>query len=120
MTHGPSGDRFLTDAPADNQGRGEHISPTDLMAASIGSCTLTIMGIAARTHGIDMSGARARVLKHMSNVPRRHISKLEVDFTLPKTLDAKARTILERAAHGCPVHASVGPDTHVDLKFNYE
>ncbi len=120
VTHGPSGDRFRTDAPVDNQGRGEHISPTDLVAASIGSCMLTIMGIAARTRDLDMRGARARVLKHMSNEPRRHISKLEVEITLPAALDAKSRQILERAAHGCPVHASMGPDTEVALHFVYD
>jgi putative redox protein len=120
VIHGPSGERFLTDAPVDNQGRGEHISPTDLVAASIGSCMLTIMGIAARTHNIDMSGARARVVKIMSAVPRRHIAKLDVEIGLPSALDARARQILERAAHGCPVHASLGPDTRVDLSFAYE
>ena len=119
VLHGPSGERFRTDAPVDNQGRGEHISPTDLVAASIGSCMLTIMGIAARARDIDMHGARARVLKSMSAVPRRHIAKLEVEITLPASLDAKSRRVLERAAQGCPVQASLGPDTRVELEFVY-
>ena len=120
VTHGPSGDRFPTDAPVDNQGRGEHISPTDLVAASMGSCMLTIMGIAARARGIDMEGARARVVKSMSAVPRRHISNLEVEIALPAGLDAKSRAVLERVADGCPVRASLGPGTRVELSFVYE
>ena len=120
VVHGPSGERFRTDAPVDNQGRGEHVSPTDLVGAAMGSCMLTIMGIAARTHDIDMSGARARVVKIMSAVPRRHIGELRIEITLPAALDAKSRKKLERAALGCPVHASLGPDTHVDLKFVYD
>lgn len=120
VTHGPSGDRFLTDAPVDNRGKGEHISPTDLVAAAMGSCPLTIMGIAARERGIDMTGARARVSKEMSPVPRRHISKLDVQITLPAHLDSKQRRLLEAAARGCPVQASMGPDTQVQLRFVYE
>lgn len=117
--HAPSGDRFLTDAPLDNQGRGEHFSPTDLVGAAMGTCMLTIMGIAARNHGIDLRGARAHVEKEMSAVPRRHISKLTVRITLHPGLDPRQRAILERAARGCPVYASLGPDTAVDLQFDY-
>lgn len=119
-THGPSGSRLTTDAPVDNRGRGEHFSPTDLLGTAMGTCMLTIMGIAARDKGFDMDGARAEVLKEMSQVPRRHISKLTVRITLPAHLGARERTVLEAAAHGCPVHASLGPDTHVDLGFVYE
>ncbi|MFQ5599684.1 MAG: OsmC family protein [Candidatus Krumholzibacteriia bacterium] len=115
--HGPSGDRLPTDAPVDNQGRGEHFSPTDLVAGALGTCMLTIMGLAARNHDIDMTGSRATVIKEMSAVPRRHISKLTVEIRLPARLDAQSRTILERAALGCPVHASLGPDTEVELTF---
>ena len=118
--HGPSGDRLPTDAPTDNQGRGEHFSPTDLVGTAMGTCMLTIMGIAARERYIDMSGAHASILKEMSAVPRRHISKLTVRIMLPARLDEKSRAILERAALGCPVHASLGPDTLVDLAFVYE
>jgi putative redox protein len=119
VVHAPSGNRFPTDAPVDNRGRGEHISPTDLVAAAIGSCMLTIMGIAARDHDVDMSGARASVVKEMSAVPRRHISRLTVEITLPARLDTRARRLLEAAARGCPVHASLGPDTAVDLRIVY-
>jgi putative redox protein len=117
--HGPSGERILTDAPVDNQGRGEHFSPTDLVGTALGTCMLTVMGIAARAHGIAMEGATARVTKEMSNVPRRHISRLAVVITVPGRHDARARALLERAAHGCPVHASLGPETKVEIEFVY-
>lgn len=117
--HGPSGDPLLTDAPVDNRGRGEHFSPTDLVGTAMGTCMLTIMGIAARDKGIDMSGASARVVKEMGAQPRRHIARLDVTITLPARLDGRARRILEAAAHGCPVHASLGSLTTVDLRFVY-
>lgn len=120
LVHGPSGQRLRTDAPEDNRGRGEFFSPTDLVGASIGSCMLTIMGIAALDRGIDMTGARAEISKEMSAVPRRHISKLTVRITLPAALDERQRKILEAGARGCPVCASLGPDTEVDLGFVYQ
>ncbi len=119
VVHGPSGDSFRTDAPPDNRGRGEHISPTDLVAAAMGSCMLTVMGIVARDRDIDMTGARAQVVKEMSSVPRRHIARLEVEITLPARLDARERALLEAAARGCPVHASLGADTETALSFVY-
>ncbi len=118
--HTPSGDRVRTDAPLDNRGRGEHFSPTDLVAAALGNCVVTLMAIAARDHGIDMTGTHAQVTKEMSAVPRRHIAKLSVDLVLPAHLGPDARRVLERAAHACPVHASLGPGTVVDLRFAYE
>jgi len=118
--HGPSGQRLLTDAPTDNRGRGEYFSPTDLVGTAMGTCMLTIMGIAARDKGIEMSGARAEVVKEMSAVPRRHIARLGVRITLPAVLTARERRLLEAAARGCPVCASLGPDTTVDLDFVYE
>jgi putative redox protein len=119
LTHGPSGDRMRTDAPVDNRGRGAHFSPTDLVGAAMGSCTLTVMGIVARDRGWDMTGATALVDKEMGAEPRRHISKLTVVITLPAALDDKARTILERTAHTCPVQASMGPLTEIALSFRY-
>jgi putative redox protein len=118
-THGPSGDRLPTDAPVDNRGKGEHFSPTDLVGTAMGTCMLTIMGIAARDRGIDMTGARAEVLKEMGAVPRRHIAKLTVRIHLPAALSDRDRAVLEAAARGCPVHASLGPLTEVDLSFVY-
>jgi putative redox protein len=117
--HGPSGHRILTDAPPDNRGRGEHFSPTDLVGTALGTCILTVMGIAARDRGWDMSGATAEVLKEMGAVPRRHIARLTVTVTLPAHLDDRARRILEAAGHTCPVHASLHERTEVDLTFRY-
>ncbi len=119
LTHGPSGDRMRTDAPVDNRGRGLHFSPTDLVGAGMGSCMLTVMGIVARDRGWDMKGATAKVVKEMGSTPRRHIANLTVDITLPQALDEKARTILERTALTCPVHASLGTQTKVELTFHY-
>lgn len=118
--HTPSGDRMLTDAPPDNRGRGAHFSPTDLVAAAMGTCVLTVMGVVARDRDIDMRGARAEVHKHMSEVPRRHISKLTVEVTLPARLGDKERRILEGAGHACPVHNSLATHTEVALTFVYE
>ena len=120
VTHGPSGDTIPTDAPRDNEGRGEHFSPTDLVAAAMGSCALTIMGIAARKRDLDIRGARAVVVKEMGSTPRRHIARIALDITLPSHLDARSRTLLERAARGCPVQASLSADTKVDMTFRYE
>jgi putative redox protein len=117
VVHGPSRDQLPTDAPADNQGRGEHFSPTDLVAAALGSCVLTVMGIAARRLEIDMTGARAVVHKEMSSVPRRHIGKLTVEIALPARLGPRERRLLESAARGSPVQASLGPDTEVELRI---
>jgi putative redox protein len=119
LTHGPSGDRMRTDAPVDNRGKGAHFSPTDLVGAAMGSCTLTVMGIVARDRGWDMTGATAKVIKEMGAEPRRHIAKLTVAITLPASLDEKARTILERTAETCPVQASMGPLTRIELSFRY-
>lgn len=118
--HGPSGDIILTDAPVDNRGRGEHFSPTDLVGTSMATCMLTIMGMAAQDKGIDITGAGAEVVKEMSAVPRRHISRITITITLPAALDDRERRIMDTAGRTCPVAASLGPDTEVDLRFVYE
>jgi putative redox protein len=117
--HGPSGDRLPTDAPVDNEGRGEHFSPTDLVATALGTCVLTVMGIAARRNGWDMSGSRASVTKEMGAEPRRHIRRIDCHVVLPASLDERARRVLEAAARACPVTASLGPTTRVDVTFDY-
>ena len=119
LRHGPSGDSFPTDAPTDNRGKGQHFSPTDLVGASMGSCMLTIMGIAAADRGIDIDGARAVVTKEMSAVPRRHISKLTVEITLPARLDDSERRLMRGCAESCPVAASLGPNTEVVLELRF-
>ncbi len=117
-THGPSGRDLETDAPVDNEGRGETFSPTDLVAAALGSCVLTVMGIVARRRGISLEGARARVAKHMTADPVRRIGRLEVEVVLPRGLAAEERDVLERAARTCPVKASLHPETEVALRFS--
>lgn len=118
VTHGPSGQTFRTDAPVDNEGKGEFISPTDLAAASMGSCMLTIMGIHARRHGIALEGAKVSVLKEMAADPRR-IKRLSLDFDMPAGLKKEERAALERAALGCPVKQSFRPDVEIPLQFRY-
>lgn len=115
--HGPSGAELATDAPRDNEGRGESFSPTDLVATALASCMLTVMGIAARRRGWSLQGARATVEKHMATDPVRRIGRLEVWITLPAGLSAEARKVLERAAMTCPVHKSLHPDVAIDTSF---
>ena len=116
--HGPSAARIESDAPVDNHGRGEAFSPTDLLATALGSCMLTVMGIVARRHDWDLSGARARVEKHMVTEPVRRVGKLVVRFAMP-AVPEKARAVLERTAHTCPVHQSLHPDVEVDVTFDW-
>lgn len=117
--HGPSGASLSTDAPKDNEGRGEAFSPTDLVAAALGSCMLTIMGIAARRKGLALEGARVVVEKHMAADPVRRIGTLEVGFEMPCGLSAEDRQALERAALACPVHRSLHPDVRIPVSFRY-
>ena len=119
LKHGPSGVEIVTDAPKDNQGRGESFSPTDLVAAALGSCMMTIMGIAARSRGIDLVGLKCRVTKEMVQEPHRRIKRLETVFTFPKDLPEKERKILEQAALTCPVHKSLHPDIEAPVSFKY-
>jgi putative redox protein len=105
--HGPSGRRISTDAPTDNEGLGECFSPTDLVATSLATCLLTVMGIVTERHGWSLEGAAARVEKTMSQRPPRRIAALEVWVTLPAGLDGKQRRALRRAAEGCPVKATL-------------
>ena len=118
VTHGPSGQAFRTDAPVDNQGKGECISPTDLVGASMGSCMLTIMGICAKNNGTRLENAKVSVTKEMAENPRR-IKRLVVDFQMPAGLKKEERLALERAALSCPVKQSMHPDLEIPLKFNY-
>ena len=117
-THTRSGQEIITDAPLDNHGKGEAFSPTDLVSAAFLSCMITVMGIAANTHQIDISGLRATVTKHMASDPRR-ISRLEVNLFFDKTYTEKERVILERTARTCPVAMSLHPDLVQDFSFIY-
>lgn len=118
--HGPSGSEINTDAPKDNQGRGESFSPTDLVATALGTCMLTIMGIMARTLGIEIAGATATVEKEMTTVPPRRIQRLSVKIRVPHAVNAENRQKLERAAHTCPVHKSLHPDIETPIEFTWK
>jgi putative redox protein len=119
LTHGPSGQAITTDAPVDNQGKGEAFSPTDLVAAALGSCILTVMGIAARKNGINMDGATAAIEKEMVVVPIRRIGKITVAITMPAGIQPAQRELLEKIAHTCPVHQSLHPDVKMPISFTY-
>jgi putative redox protein len=114
-TH-PSGAKIATDAPKDNQGKGEAFSPTDLFAASLATCMLTLMGIAARRLGVDLKGMSADFEKEMNLSPRR-IGKLVVRIRCPITPDAEVRAKLEKAAIDCPVKQSLHPDIKLETDF---
>ena len=106
-THGPSGVELITDAPVDNQGKGERFSPTDLVGTALSTCILTIMGIVAERHGWDLDGCSARVEKSMTQEAPRRIALLEVWIELPAHLDEKARRVLQKAGENCPVKLSL-------------
>ena len=115
--HAPSSNELVTDAPVDNQGRGESFSPTDLVATALGTCMLTIMGIRAQEHGWSLEGATVVVRKHMAaDLPRR-IGRLDVKVEVPGSFDAEARRVLEQAARTCPVALSIHPQIEVVLEL---
>lgn len=118
LVHESSGSKIETDAPKDNQGRGESFSPTDLVGAALGSCILTTMAIVATRDGIELKGAKATVEKTMSEKPRR-IEQLSVAITLSKDLDENHRRKLEETAKHCPVHKSLHPDVKLPVTFSY-
>ena len=117
--HEPSGTVITTDAPVDNEGRGESFSPTDLAATSLGACMLTIMGIAARKQGVDLGDTRVKVLKEMTPKPPRRIAKLTVVFTIPLPASHEKRAMLEEAARNCPVHLSLDPGVEQEMRFDW-
>lgn len=118
ITHGPSGATLETDAPKDNNGRGESFSPTDLVAAALGSCMLTVMAISAEKDGIDMRGAKSHVVKEMAANPRR-ISRLTVKVEMPNTVPRHAREKLEVIARTCPVAKSLAEQLDAPITFNW-
>lgn len=105
--HGPSGEQLVTDAPTDNQGRGESFSPTDLVATALATCILTVMGIVAERRGWSLEGTEARVQKTMTREGVRRIETLTVWVRLPSDLEASARDQLQRFAESCPVKKSL-------------
>jgi uncharacterized OsmC-like protein len=117
-THLQSGTVIETDAPTDNQGKGERFSPTDLVATALGNCMLTIMGIKARDMNVNLEGTKVDITKIMATEPRR-IGEIKVVINFPESLqaDEKQRIILERAAMTCPVFESLHPDMKKDVEF---
>ena len=118
-THVASGTTIQTDAPTDNHGRGEAFSPTDLVCAALGACMMTVMGIVAERHELDLVNTTYTMQKHMSPVAPRRIAQIDVTFSLPASLSPSDRALLERAAHTCPVTLSLHPDVKQNVVFEY-
>lgn len=118
-THGPSGSEIATDAPVDNNGRGEAFSPTDLVATALGSCMATVMGIAAQRKEIPLEGMKVTVRKHMSTETPRRIARLELDLVVPLPPDHPERAFLEATGRGCPVHHSIHPEIEVEMNWGW-
>lgn len=117
--HVKSGEKIITDAPVDNQGKGEAFSPTDLMSASLGSCMMTLMGIAARTHEIPFENIGCKITKIMAANPRR-VQEIVVEFDMGSTkYSDKEKSILSNAAKTCPVALSLHPDLLQTVSFNF-
>jgi putative redox protein len=117
--HALSGTELFTDAPRDNQGRGESFSPTDLVATALGTCMLTVMGVMALTLNIDIAGTTATVEKEMTTTPPRMIASLNVKIHVPHSLSPENKQKLERAAHTCPVHKSLHSDVKAPIEFTW-
>jgi len=116
--HLKSGNKFITDAPTDNNGKGEAFSPTDTVATGLANCMITMMGIKARDMQVNIDGTTAMVTKTMAADPRR-ISKIEVVLNFPAGIDDKSRKIFENTARTCPVHYSLHPDIERVVVFNW-
>jgi len=117
--HIKSGNSFETDAPVDNNGKGERFSPTDLLATSLGTCMLTVMGIRARKSGFDLDGVKIEVEKIMKADPRR-VSGINLSYQIPdnlKAVDENTKVILKKIAQTCPVMLSIHPDIEVNVDW---
>ncbi len=118
-THLQSGNKLTTDAPADNRGKGEFFSPTDLLATALGSCILTIMGIRARDEGIDLEGTELEITKIMASDPRR-VAEVEIDFRFPaKGFSEEEKRLVESVAGTSPVPLSLHPALKQTLRFHW-
>lgn len=117
--HVQSGSEIISDAPLDNNGKGEAFSPTDTVANALASCMMTIMGIKARDLNVDFVGSTAEVTKIMNAEPRR-IGAIEIVFDMEGVEGEKNRTILERAAMTCPVFLSLSSEIEKRVTFNWK
>ena len=117
--HGPSGTTLITDAPLDNHGKGESFSPTDLLATATATCMMTVMGIAAERHGVELKGTTVKIAKEMSlDLPRRIVALRSV-MTIPLSSDHPQRALLEGAAKACPVKQSLAPEIDTTVEFRW-
>jgi uncharacterized OsmC-like protein len=115
--HGPSGATITTDAPVDNHGKGEAFSPTDLVAAALPTCMMTIMGIVAKRDGLDLRGMKATVTKEMAAAPARRIARLVTRIEVPLPANHPRCEALVNAAHTCPVHKSLLAEIECPVEF---
>ena len=116
--HLKSGNTYITDAPTDNNGKGEAFSPTDTVATGLANCMLTVMGIKANTLDVDLADSTAVVTKTMAANPRR-ISKISIEIKLPSGISEKHQKILQHTGNTCPVHHSLHPDIEKDINFHW-
>ena len=116
--HHQSGSIISTDAPTDNQGKGENFSPTDLFVTALGSCMLTIMGITAQTHGFNIDDSGIDIKKIMGINPRR-VSSIEIAINISGAFSDKEKQLLIKAAKHCPVSKSIHPDIEEHVTFNF-
>jgi putative redox protein len=118
--HLKSKEKIITDAPPDNNGKGEAFSPSDLVCSSLASCMITIMGMVAQRENLDIKGLSAEVTKVMVANPRK-ISEIKIDFFMPGnvSLSEKQKELLKRAAHTCPVALSIHPEIKQIVSFNF-
>jgi putative redox protein len=118
-THQRSGNTFITDAPVDNNGKGEAFSPTDLLATSLATCAITIMGIEAQRYGFDLDGMTAEVTKIMAANPRR-VSEIQIDIFWPEASHYREHLdALKKAGLACPVAKSLHADLVQTIRFHF-
>jgi uncharacterized OsmC-like protein len=117
--HGPSSVHLITDAPTDNQGKGESFSPTDLVVTALATCIITTAGIIAQREHVNLEGTKMHAEKHMSTDTPRRIVKVVLDLDMPKSIPLNFRTKLKATAASCPVKQSMHPDVEVDMSFRF-
>ncbi|MGC6424059.1 MAG: OsmC family protein [Lentimonas sp.] len=120
LQHDPSGNTVQTDAPVDNNGKGESFSPTDLCAAALGSCIATIIGMQLEANGVDLKGMRIKVVKEMSGDLPRRIVRLETEIRLPIVLSEAQQAKVQAAAESCPVHHSLHPEIEKPITYYWK
>ena len=116
--HTQSGETYITDAPTDNEGKGEAFSPTDVVATSLANCMMTIMGIVSKRKGLIIEGTEAKIDKFMGTDPRR-ITEIKIDFYFPVNFSEDERKLLEKSALNCPVAKSLSSDLKQNIEFHY-